>query len=35
MNIRPETVNLLEEKIGSKLFDISLEFFWMWQQKQK
>ena len=34
MNIRPKTVNLLEEKIGSKLFDISLEFFWIWHQKQ-
>ena len=41
LNVRPETIKLLEEKIGSMVFDISLSnIFWICllrqgQQKQK
>ena len=39
LNVRPETINLLDENIGSKLFDIGLVIFFriclLRQGKQK
>ena len=37
LNVRPETVKLLKENTGSKLFDVSCsdEFWGVWLQKQK
>ena len=38
LNVKPETIKLLEENIVSKLLDIGLcndFFFWLWHQKQK
>ena len=35
MNVRPETVKLLEENIGGKPMRIDLgDDFWIWHQKQ-
>lgn len=37
LNIRPEAIKLLGEKIWEKLFDIGLSnnYFWTWYQEDK
>ena len=36
LNVIPESIILLEEIIGSKLFDVGLgNNFWTWHQKQR